>query len=1021
MLCLFFGPISARADDSSENKNVIYIDPEGNSGGYTTVLYDNSNGLPTSEANAIAETSDGFIWIGCYSGLVRYDGNTFERYDSTSGIASVMSLYVDTKDRLWIGTNDSGIAVIEDDDLRIFNKDDGLKSLSVRDIKEDENGYIYVATTEGLCIIDPDFNVLSFDDPTLEHTYIKQLEMDDTGLIYGVTNDGSVFLIRDEELIGLYTEEYLGVDGIHTILADPYNEGYFYIGTEGSGVYSGKLTAGYRKTGLIDVSPLEYINDIFPINDQIFIVADNGIGVIENNRFTQIKNVALNSSIEKMITDYQGNLWFTSSKQGVMKIVPSMFFDVFENYELDECVVNTTCYYEDKLFIGTKDDGIIVLDEEGRVENIPLNSVVTALKGEVIEADDLIAMLDGQKIRSIEGDSKGNLWIATFGKYGLVRYKDGEATCFTVNDGIPTERVRAIYEKADGTYLVACTGGVALIDGNDVKKVYDESDGITNSEVLTVCGAENGEDIIVGTDGGGIYIVNEESTRHIGIEEGLQSEVVMRIKKDRTENVYWVITSNSIACMDADYNVSTIKNFPYSNNFDWYEDSNGRMWILSSNGIYVVTVEEMLANGEINLLYFSKENGLCCYSTSNSYSGITDAGDLYIAGTTGVARINIDKPFEGTDELKMNIPYLEANGEKVYPDENGNYTLQSDAKKVTIYTFVYNYSLVNPKVTYYLDGFDDEKVTVDRTELVPVDYTNLKGGEYDFVVSLTDPSGAEVNSEAIVHIKKIKAFYETVWFYLVMVGSILFILWAAVKLYVRKKTKDFERKERENNKLMDEITEAFAKMIDLKDAYTNGHSTRVGEYTKMLATELGYDEATVNKYYRIALLHDVGKIGVPSAVLNKNGKLTDEEFAKIKSHTIRGEEALKNISIMPEIAIGAGAHHERPDGKGYPRGLKGDEIPRVAQIIGVADTFDAMYSNRPYRNRMNFEKVVSIIKEVSGTQLQPDVVDAFLRLVEKGEFRDPDDHGGGSMEDITNIHKEQDKKEAEEAKENKEE
>ena len=114
---------------------------------------------------------------------------------------------------------------------------------------------------------------------------------------------------------------------------------------------------------------------------------------------------------------------------------------------------------------------------------------------------------------------------------------------------------------------------------------------------------------------------------------------------------------------------------------------------------------------------------------------------------------------------------------------------------------------------------------------------------------------------------------------------------------------------------------------------------------------------------------------------------------------------------MPELAIGAGSHHERPDGRGYPKGLKGDEIPRVAQIIAVADTFDAMYSNRPYRKRMNFEKAVSIIKDVRGTQLQSDVVDAFLRLVDKGKFRAPDDFGGGTTEDINNIHKKQNQEE----------
>ena len=199
------------------------------------------------------------------------------------------------------------------------------------------------------------------------------------------------------------------------------------------------------------------------------------------------------------------------------------------------------------------------------------------------------------------------------------------------------------------------------------------------------------------------------------------------------------------------------------------------------------------------------------------------------------------------------------------------------------------------------------------------------------------------------------------------------------------------------------MTEAFAKVIDIKDRYTNGHSTRVAKYTTMLAREMGYDEETVEKYYRIALLHDVGKIGVPAEVLNKPGKLADEEFETIKSHTSRGYEVLKGISIMPELSVGAQAHHERPDGRGYPNHLKGDEIPRVAQIIAVADCFDAMYSDRPYRKRMNFDKVVSIIKEVSGTQLTPDVVDAFLRLVGKGEFRAPDDHGGGSMENIENI------------------
>lgn len=239
-----------------------------------------------------------------------------------------------------------------------------------------------------------------------------------------------------------------------------------------------------------------------------------------------------------------------------------------------------------------------------------------------------------------------------------------------------------------------------------------------------------------------------------------------------------------------------------------------------------------------------------------------------------------------------------------------------------------------------------------------------------------------------------------------LIGCILI----GMRLYIGARRADemdvlIERQKRDKE-LTREIIEAFAKVVDLKDAYTQGHSFRVAKYTDMLARELGCDEETVEKYHNIALMHDIGKVGIPDSVLNKPGKLDDDEFSLIKSHTSRGYEVLENISIMPEIAIGARAHHERPDGKGYPNGLKGDEMPRVAQIIAVADCFDAMYSNRPYRARMNFDKVVSIIKEASGTQLTPDVVDAFLRLVEKGEFRDPDDHGGGTTESIENIRNE---------------
>ena len=987
-------------NDESEGKSIT-VDLTGRHEGFSAVLYDNTNGLPTSEANAIVETKEGFIWIGSYSGLIRYDGNTFERMDSTTGIASVVSLFVDSKNRLWIGTNDSGVAVMDKGKVRMYNKDDGLKSLSVRSIAEDEAGNVYIATTHGIAYVDVDMNMHRIDSPQINEEYIRSIRLGRDGVIYGVTQDGAIFTITDGTIRAFYDAGKMGIGYVLSVLPDPEHKGFMYVGTGESKIYYGQLENGFADAKEIDVSPLNYVNDMEYYDGQLWVCADYGIGTYDGETFNFIDNLPMNNSIDHMITDYEGNIWFTSSRQGVMKIVSNRFSDVFDWYDLPDTVVNSTCMYGNTLFIGT-DSGLIALDDSGIVDKIPVRSAKTA-GGKSIDCADLLKLLKGCRIRSIIRDSKNRLWFSTYTKNVLVRFDGSNVVCFTQKDGMPSERVRTIYEEKDGTILAACTGGLVVIKDDKITELFDEKSGISNTEVLSVTAADNG-DMIIGTDGDGIYVIRDSKATHIGMEDGLSSDVVMRVKKDMTRDIYWIVTSNSIAYMDGEYNVNTIKLFPYSNNFDMYENSKGEMWVLSSNGIYVTAVDELLANDAISTVFFSSDNGLPCVATANSYSELTKDGDLYIAGTTGVARVNIENDFTDVNEVKMAVPFIEADGEYIYPDEDGSFTIESTTKKLTIYPYVYNYSFMNPKVTFSLKGFDDSAYNVDRSDLKPVDYTNLKGGKYTFVMELRDSIGTDTKTLEVT-INKKKALHELIWFNVIVGLLALTLLGLVVFFYVRYKMDALMKKEQEQKTFIKEIISAFAKIIDMKDKYTNGHSARVAVYTSMLAKELGYDDDTVEKYYNIAMLHDIGKIGIPPEVLNKPGKLTDEEFEIIKSHSALGYSALKDISIMEEIATGAGSHHERPDGKGYPNGLKGDEIPRVAQIIAVADTFDAMYSDRPYRARMNFDKAVSIIKENSGTQLQPDVVDAFLRLVEKGKFRDPNDTGGGTTEDINNIRK----------------
>jgi energy-coupling factor transport system substrate-specific component len=152
-------PVLAEGSSSAGVK--ITVDYTGRSEGFAAILYDNTNGLPTSEANAILETNAGLLWIGSYSGLIQYDGNTFTRMDSTTGIASVVSLFMDSQDRLWVGTNDNGVAVLSNGSEIHFNKAEGLKSSSVRAITEDSEGNVYIATTHGIAVVDANMTLRS--------------------------------------------------------------------------------------------------------------------------------------------------------------------------------------------------------------------------------------------------------------------------------------------------------------------------------------------------------------------------------------------------------------------------------------------------------------------------------------------------------------------------------------------------------------------------------------------------------------------------------------------------------------------------------------------------------------------------------------------------------------------------------------------------------------------------------------------------------------------------------------------
>lgn len=198
-----------------------------------------------------------------------------------------------------------------------------------------------------------------------------------------------------------------------------------------------------------------------------------------------------------------------------------------------------------------------------------------------------------------------------------------------------------------------------------------------------------------------------------------------------------------------------------------------------------------------------------------------------------------------------------------------------------------------------------------------------------------------------------------------------------------KELANANKREREIQKhLFEETALALANAIDAKDAYTHGHSTRVAEYSRKIAELAGKSEQECEEIYYAGLLHDVGKIGVPEAIITKEGRLTDEEFEMIKKHPAFGADILKDISEYPYLSIGARHHHERYDGKGYPDKLVGTDIPDIARIIAVADSYDAMTSKRSYRKTIPQQKVREEFVSCAGTQFDPQYANIMLHLID---------------------------------------
>ncbi len=752
-------PGNVLAADLSGSKGIDYL------AGYEAMQYGKDDGLLSTETNAIVQTGDGYIWAGTYSGLYRFDGASFERVAASYNINSVMALFVDSRGRLWIGTNESGLGCYDPSlrDMAFYTVETGLTADSIRAVTEDDKGCIYVGTVDGLSKIDPDGVISEIQDTSI-NTGIRSL-CGYEDLIAGVTNGGSLFFIRDDKVIA---ESDCDVPGVDYTCVEVLNGETVLAGT--SNAFIDKLEFdgdGIRRVDRYDTGNISYFSSIYydSLSHEYFFGAENGMGVVEeeSGEVISLAREGFESSVCQVTKDYQGNIWFVSNKQGILKLSPNPFTDVFVKAGIEGSVVNAIGYKGDDIYIG-KDNGLSVVNKDGYK---PCDY-------------DFISEFDGVRIRHINIDSGGNVWLSTYGQEGLYRIDaDGEVEPFHEGSGTLGARFRYSTELSDGRILAVSNTGLNFIDGDRVVKTIGADEGLNTPQILTLVEDKDGR-ILAGSDGGGIYVIKDDKVvDNIGKEDGLGTLVVLRIVP--YDNGYFYVTSDAIY-YDNGNTIKRLDSFPYSNNYDIFVTPDNEAWVSSSAGIYVVNVDDLISNGDYRYNLLDYTRGFNTTLTANSWNLPLDSGDrLLLCCSDGVREIRT-KGYDYVDkDCNIDVEYILCEDKEVIPDERGVFILPPTTGRIQIKAAILNFTLSNPTIHIFLEGADDEGLTSFQRGLGYLEYTNLPYGHYKLHIQILNNYDGSVLRDEVFMIYKKPRIMELLFvrILLAVLGALLvgFLVW----------------------------------------------------------------------------------------------------------------------------------------------------------------------------------------------------------------------------------------------------
>lgn len=847
LLCCNAAVLPALAAENSESFEAEYA--------YT--VFDYFSGFPYTEANVMAQTPDGYLYIGSYGGLTRFDG---QRFEAIPGISSAVCLYVDRQGRLWVGTNEMGVACLDQGVMTVYGQADGLPTDSIRGFSEAPGGGIYIATVSGLVLLETSGKVLPVLDKRLRSVSVTMLSGDSAGTVYGVTVDGNAFALRENSVANWWSAEEIGAD-VGCVYADPLSEGVFWCGTEGSEVLRCEMDQPVSDWKHLSIPGVSGVNCLLLENDRLWVCCGDGIGWLDAaGNFQRLNHIPVRSAVEHILLDSEGNLWVSSSRRGVLRLSKSRFTDVNVLAGLEDTAVNTVWVEGETVWLGTE-TGLKLLDTQGNPLEMPA----------------CFDELSGFPVKTVVGDGNGSLWLCTDSGLGLVRYEPETdlLTYIRQSDGLPSNHVRDTVVLSDGSLLVSTPEAVSLLRDGRVLQSWKLEEGICDSEILTMCEAPDGA-ILLGSNGDGLFVLEQDAVRPFSGPNELQGGIILRLWGDLQHQCVWVLSGSGELGVWKDGAIHGLNSFlpdagrsgsPFYDLLLYDND----LWLLGGTGLCVVKVDLLLGGVPQTERYYDRGNGLPHVTAPLSRSFVTEDGTAWLSGRDGVTRMP-SADAEGSNSIPMlAIPWVEIDEEQLMLSAGQKLDLSADNKRLRIHPAAITFALEDPEVVYRLEGYEDTWTHATARTLSDIVYTNLRGGDYVFRFGSPGGEGGELRAEYSLRIHKELAFYEhsTVWILGILI--LLLLVAALIWLILHRQRKALARKH-EEARINNELSMAAKIQMDMLPDDTAAVSEREEYKIEAMmhpAKEVGgdfYDFFLVDDDHLALAVADVSGKGVPAAL-----------------------------------------------------------------------------------------------------------------------------------------------------------